>query len=53
MAQGRVSQIPLRTCPEEAEGETSNYVILVEGYVQSSIHLGRRLLLVTRNRYLS
>ena len=38
---------------EEVSGEGSIYEILVKGYVQLSTHLGRRLPLCTRDRYLS
>ena len=38
---------------EEVREEVSIYVILEKRYLQSDTHLGRRLLLVRRNRYLS
>ena len=46
------SHIALRNCSKEVRGDVSVYVILVKVvlYMQSSTHLGRRLLLVTRKR---
>lgn len=41
----------LGNCSEEVRGEVSN-VLLIKRYMQPSTHLSRRLLLVTRNRYL-
>ena len=44
----------LRSCSRQDGAEkVSRYVILEKGYMPSSTHLGRRLLLVTRHRYLS
>ena len=40
-------------CSKEGKREASIYVILAKGYVKSSTHLGRMLLLFARNRYLS
>ena len=47
---GLCSQVAQRNCSEEAGGANSIYVILE--YVQPSVCLGRRLLLVTRSRCL-
>ena len=45
-----VFQTSLRNCPEETGGEVSIHMILTKGYVQSSLHLRRRFLLVTRSK---
>ena len=47
------TQKALKNCSEEVRWEISICVSLEKGYVHSSTHLGRRLLLVTRHRYLS
>ena len=41
----------LRDCSKEERGVVRTDVILEKGYVQSSTHLGRRLLLVIRNLF--
>ena len=51
IAQDTASQIGFRHCSEEVRGEVSD-VLLMKRYMQPSTHLSRRLLLVTRNRYL-
>ena len=47
----------LSRCSEELfrkdAGEASIYVILAKEYIKSNLHLGRKLVLVMRNRYLS
>ena len=56
IAQDTASQTALRNCSKEVRGEVSMYVkstFKEKGYMQSSTHLGRRLLLVTRHRYLT
>ena len=51
IAQETASQMGLRNCSEPVRGEVSTYMILEKG-MQSSTHLGRRLLLVM-SRYFS
>ena len=55
IAREAVFQIALRNYSEQIGGKVSLYVILVTGvwggYIQSSTHFCRRLLLVTRSRH--
>ena len=51
IAQDAAFQVALRICSKEVVGEVSVYMILVTG-MKSSMHFSRRLLLVTRRRYL-
>ena len=45
-----VFQTSLRNCPEERGGEVGIHMILTKGYMQSSLHLRGRFLLVTRSK---
>ena len=53
IAQDTASHIALRNCSRVVRGEVSILIILAKGYRQSNIHLRRRLLPVTGNRFLS
>lgn len=53
IAQKISTQKALRNRSKEVVWEASTHVFLMKGYMWSSIHFSRRLLVVTRNRYLS
>ena len=52
IAQEIASQTALRNCSKEVGREISIYMIWGRGFLQSSTHLGGRLLLITGSRYL-
>ena len=43
----------LKNCSEEVEGEINVHLTFEKGYMQPSTHLGWRLMLITRHRYLT